>query len=194
MDSENIRAALGQLQVDPESAEAWASLEKVVLSPDRRTEASEVVRLLGSAAARHRERGEWEAVAALFDLQARVLPAGSEAVNVLAELARVRHEQLVDQDASDAAYARLLEIDPGHAVARAALRDSEDKRAHWLELASTYLAEADKAQDDVYRSSMLMRSAEMQLRYAGGSADVDAIIDRLSQAMRLDVSNVSAAL
>ncbi|MBN1609318.1 MAG: tetratricopeptide repeat protein [Polyangiaceae bacterium] len=194
MDFDNIRAALGQLQVDPDSTDAWSSLEKIVLSSDSQLDANEVVRVLGSAAARHRERGEWEAVAALFDLQARVVGAGVEAVRALAELARVRHDHLVDQDGADAAYRHLLELDPDHAVARAALRESEERRTHWLALASTYLGEADKAQDDVYRSSMLMRSAEMQLRYAGGSADLDAIIDRLSQAVRLDSANVTAAL
>ena len=191
MDSENIRTALGGLQMDAESAEAWASLDKNVLSSDEALDPSEVVRLLGSAAARHRERGEWDAVARLFDLQARVAGTGPEAIGALAELARIRHDNLVDQDAADEAYRRLLELDPDHTVARAALRDSDEKRSRWLELASTYLAEADKAQDDVYRGSMLMRSAEMQLRYAGGSADLDAIIDRLTDFRRGTLSQTS---
>jgi hypothetical protein len=54
------------------------------------------------------------------------------------------------------------------------------------------LAEAESAPDEVYQSSMLMRASEMELRYGGSSVDVDAAIERLEQAVRLDPTNERA--
>ena len=68
MDSQTIRTALGKLQAEPGSKEAWETLQSSAkqaggdLSPD------ELVRLLVSAREKHAERGEWTAAAQLLEL------------------------------------------------------------------------------------------------------------------------------
>ncbi|HVZ36646.1 MAG TPA: hypothetical protein VG963_29660, partial [Polyangiaceae bacterium] len=60
-------------------------------------------------------------------------------------------------------------------------------------LMDTYLAEADKAPDDVYRSSMSMRAAEVELRFASADVDRRRVLERLTRALELDSHNERAA-
>src|SRR5204862_6424408 len=87
----------------------------------------------------------------------------------------------------------LLEIDPGNSVALSAIAESENKRQRFSELATTYATEAEQASDDVYKSSMLMRAAGMEVRYGGPNVSLEPAIERLEQAVRLDASNERAA-
>ena len=78
MHAETIRTALGQLQDDPEANDAWESLTSAVEASDRDIDASDLLRLLDAARARHGERGEWDAVMRLLDLAVSVAK-GSDA-------------------------------------------------------------------------------------------------------------------
>src|SRR5690606_28799956 len=89
-------------------------------------------------------------------------------------------------------YVRLLELNPADEAATQALEETERKRERHKDLVKSYITEAEAAQDDVYKSSMLMRAAEMELRYAGEEMELDRVIDRLEQAVRLDPSNIGA--
>ena len=192
MDADTIRTALGELQVNPESTQAWSALETAALASDRESDLPELLRLVGAARSRHQERGEWEAVALLLDLESRVNSDPGQLAQVLTELARVHQDELIQQEAAETAYQRLLEVDARNAHARTALSDSEAKRERWQELSASYQAEADDAPDDVYKSSMLMRSAEVEVRYAGAVLDLGTVLERLSQSTRLDPSNAQA--
>src|SRR6185503_8032388 len=156
------------------------------------SEKDELIRLLGAASAKHKQRGEWEAVAALLELEADAVAGSAREHDVLLELARVSGEELLDDEAAIAAYARILEAQLDHPQASQALEETEGKRAKWQELAATYLAEAEQAPDEIYKSSMLMRSAEMELRYGQSDIDLGAITERLEQAVRLDLTNERA--
>lgn len=193
MDSQKIRTALGRLQADPESSDDWAALREAIDEPEGDLGVDEAVALLQAARNPHRERGEWRAVAALYELEVRLteLPAGKAAL--LAELARVLGERLFDSDAADAVYKRVQKIEPENTEAKTALKESADKRERYLELSKSYAEEADQAPDEVYKSSMLMRAAEMSVRF-GGEAGLDRAIEQLEQAVRLDPSNERAGL
>ena len=192
MDSQTIRTALGKLQVDPDAGEAWSALRNAAAATGGGSEKDELIRLLGAASAKHKQRGEWEAVAALLELEADVAAGSTREHDVLLELARVSGEELLDDEAAIAAYARILEARLDHPQASQALEETEGRRAKWQELASTYLAEAEQAPDEIYKSSMLMRSAEMELRYGVPEIDMGAITERLEQAVRLDPTNERA--
>ncbi|MEB2314045.1 MAG: tetratricopeptide repeat protein [Sorangiineae bacterium] len=189
MDSQKIREALGHLQEDPDSSDGWKSLKAEIAAPGGDLTPSDLLRLLSAARHEHQQRGEWDAVAALLELEAE-RAAGTEAEGaLLAELARVLEAELLDEDEAGVAWLRLLELHPDDATAEAALQESEGKRERWRELVSTYAGEAEQAPDDVYRSSMLMRAAEMELRFGSGDAELGTIVDRLEQAARLDPAN-----
>ncbi len=191
MDSQTIRTALGRLQSDPDSEEAWRSLRESVLEPGGDLDSEQLVRLLEAAAGAHRGRGEWEAVSQIFEILSRAVAGTSGELAVVVEHARILNDELLDSEGSDVALLRVLELVPDHADATAALEENESKRAKCEELVQTYAGEAESAPDDVYRSSMLMRAAEVELRY--GSGERASAAERLDQAARLDPSNERAS-
>ncbi len=194
MNSEKTLSLLGQLQADPESSQAWETLTELVKTTSDGDELRELSRLLRSATAPHRERGEWWAVARLLEFALRVSRATEERQALCEELARVRRDELTDEAGATKAYQELLELVPGFPTAVQALAEHEERAARWSDLATTYALEAENATDDVYRSSMLMRAAEMEFRFAGAGEDRDRVVERLEQAVRLDATNVQAGL
>src|SRR5262245_3137578 len=159
---QTIRTALGKLQVDPDSEDAWVNLREAIVAEE--VDRNELHRLLDAARAKHRERGEWDAVASLLEVEVEsAVGAPQSAAPLLAELGRVQLDELLDDRAASASFRKLLELKPNDAQVRAAIQDSETKRNRWQEMASTYLGEAQNAPDEVYKSSMLMRAAEMEL-------------------------------
>ncbi|MCE7890335.1 MAG: hypothetical protein DYH12_11650 [Sorangiineae bacterium PRO1] len=193
MHAETIRTALGQLQDDPDLAPAWEALTTAVEAPDRDLPSTELLRLLEHARTRHADRGEWEAVLRLLDV---AIPAakGSDAEPVLLkERIRVQRDELFDEDAALRAARRYLELVPDESAVIEAIEESEGKRGRWKDLVATYTSESEQAPDDVYKSSMLMRAAEMEFRFGSADADSKSIAERLEQSVRLDPSNVRAA-
>jgi tetratricopeptide (TPR) repeat protein len=192
MQAQTIRTALGQLQEDPESEPGWASLGGAIGAPDRDIDTKELLHLFAAARARHAERGEWEAVARLLEHESSLAEGTEAELAILRERARVLREDLFDEAGASAALQLALAIAPSDQTVVEALEDSEGKRQKWRDLVSTYLTEAEQAPDDVYKSSMLMRAAEMELRFAGESGDAAAMSERLEHAVRLDPTNVRA--
>lgn len=194
MISEQTLSVLGQLQADPESKQAWGQLTDAVKSVSDGEDARELLRLLRSATAPHRERGEWWAVVKLLELALTVSRSIEERQALLEELARVRRDELTDEAGATTAYRALLELVPGFPTAVQALAEHDERSARWSDLANTYAQEAEAATDDVYRSSMLMRAAEMEMRFAGEAESRERVIERLEQSVRLDSTNVQAGL
>ncbi|HEY5957359.1 MAG TPA: hypothetical protein VIV60_12425, partial [Polyangiaceae bacterium] len=194
MNSEKTLSLLGQLQADPESTQAWDALTELVQSSSDDSDVRELSRLLRSATTPHRERGEWWAVGRLLELALSVSKSTEERQALFEELARVRRDELTDEAGAMQAYRALLELVPGFPTAVQALAEHEERSARWRDLATTYAQEAENATDDVYRSSMLMRAAEMEFRFASDSEDRERVIERLEQAVRLDATNVQAGL
>src|SRR5882757_9564113 len=110
MDSQTIRNALGKLQAEPGSKEAWESLQSSVKQAGGDLSSDELARLLDSAREKHAERGEWSAAAKLLS------------------------EQLYDEDGAAAAYLRLLELSPEDREASAQLEEQESRRSRYTEL------------------------------------------------------------
>ena len=192
MDSQTIRTALGTLQAIPDSDEAWTALRGSAKERDGDLSTDELLRLLDSARDKHAARGEWSAVAGLLDIAAQVAEGTPREAAIVSEQAKVLASETFDDDGAAVCYLRLLELDPGNSVAMSAIAESESKRQRFSELASTYATEAEGASDEVYKSSMLMRAAEMEVRFGGGSVSLETAIERLEQAVRLDATNERA--
>lgn len=191
MDSQTVRTALGTLQANPD-ADAWGALSESLMSPDGDLGLDQALELLDAARAKHAERGEWTAVARLLELSVQLtrdLPREKEYLRLRAEVASA---ELFDDVAADQALNRLLEIDPEDTEALSRLAETADKRDNWSELAKSYAAEAETASDDVYQSAMLMRSAEVEVRYAA-SPRLEVAAETLERAVRLDPTNAAAA-
>ncbi len=193
MDSQTIRTALGHLQDDPDSTDAWQMLREAAAESDGNLTTPELQHLLEAARERHGARGEWDAVSALLEIAVQASAGTPDELALLREQAGVLREHLLDEDGAGVVLLRIQELNPDDPDAAEALEESEGKREKWKELVSTYESEAEQAPDDVYKSSMLMRAAEMELRFGAGEAELNAIVDKLEHAVRLDPGNERAA-
>jgi tetratricopeptide (TPR) repeat protein len=189
MDSHTIRTALGELQEDPDRKEAWKSLSGAVRDRSGDLPLPDALRILSRARRAHGARGEAEAVAELLSIEVDAAQGTADEIRLLAEQAAVMKDDLFDEEGALLASLRILELVPNEPGASASVGDSEDKRQRWRELAQTYLDEASTAPDDVYKSSMLMRAAEMELRFAGDDVKMERVTERLEEAFKLDHSN-----
>ncbi len=188
MDSQSIRTTLGLLQEDPENETGWASLREASQVVEGDLALGDLHHLFAAAREQYRARGEWDAVARLLEIDAGV--AGpSELPALLAELARVRGEEQLDESGAREVWEHLQALVPAEPTVTAAVNDSLEREVKWRELAATYAAEAEGAADDVYKSAMLMRSAEVAVRFGGADADPRAAVEQLELAVRLDTNN-----
>ena len=193
MDSQKIRTALGELQEDPDRKEAWQALNEAVRQKGGDLAPGEVLRLLSRARKAHEGRGESEAVAGLLAVETFIAEGTPEEAALVTEHLRVLRDDLFDEEGVLIANLRLLEITPDEPSATSRVTENEEKRGRWRELAQTYLDEASSAPDDVYKSSMLMRAAEMELRFSGSDANADRVTERLEESLKLDPANDRAA-
>jgi tetratricopeptide (TPR) repeat protein len=191
MQLQTIRTALAELQSDPEQTGAWHSLDEALTngSGDR----DEMLRLLVSARQEHLRRREWQAVARLLEAEAKLTLGTERELERLRLEAKILRENLLEEVAACRLYERILELAPRDPEASIALEESRTKRDSWRDLVTTYLTEADKAPDDLYRSSMSMRAAEVELRFAGDELDRERVQARLAKALALDARNERAA-
>lgn len=191
MDSQTVRTALGTLQANPD-AEAWGLLTEGLASQEGDLGLDESLELLDAARLRHAERGEWNAVARLLELSAQLTRGEPREASYWKAHAQVVSADLFDEDAAAASLIRLLELEPSDAEAASQLEEAQERRGRWAELASTYAAEAETASDDAYQSAMLMRSAEVEVRYAS-SPRLEVAAELLERAVRLDTTSTAAA-
>ncbi|MFO0565830.1 MAG: hypothetical protein U0263_09215, partial [Polyangiaceae bacterium] len=193
MQEETIRTALGELQQDPDTQSAWEALTQAVATQERDLGVPELLRLLDSARARHAERGEWDAVERLLELAILAAKGDEREGGLLKEQIRVRRDELFDEVGATLSAKKLIAAGTADSGVSDALEESEGKKGRWKDLVQTYMSEAEQAPDDVYKSSMLMRAAEMELRFGESQADEKTITERLEQAVRLDPTNVRAS-
>ena len=192
MDSQTIRTALGKLQAEPGSKEAWESLQSSVKQAGGDLAPEDLARLLDSAREKHAERGEWTAAAQLLELAISAAEGTPREATLVRDQAKLLSEQLFDEDGAAAAYLRLLELSPDDKDASQKLEEQEDRRQRHVELRASYVSEAEGASDEAYKSAMLMRAAEMDVRFGSDDAAFEAAVDRLEQAVRLDPTNEAA--
>lgn len=188
---DTIRAALEQLQQDSDSTEAWQTLQATVEKKAAR-DLAKIHDLFSKARTDHAERHEWWAVAQLLALEIAATPASPGLVELTREYGMVQLRHLYDEGEAANAFSMVIEANPKDKVAKAELEESAERRASWEARAAQYLSEADGASDDEYKSSMLMRVAEMELRFGGADVDPEVVEKRLLEACQLNADNEGA--
>jgi tetratricopeptide (TPR) repeat protein len=195
MSAKTIKAALGQLQDDPDHAKAWQDLrDEVVREPGMTPE--ELGSLLEAARRAHEGRREMEAVGRMLAIEARVAGGTAREADVVAELARVFDEDLLDDTESTRNYERLLALRPNDSNATEALERAEAKRGKWRDLVDRYLQEAHGAPEPAFHSSLLVSAAEVTYRYGrnGDASAGERIVTLLHEALTLDPKNRRAQM
>ncbi|HEX3769733.1 MAG TPA: hypothetical protein VHV30_02655, partial [Polyangiaceae bacterium] len=203
MSANTIKSALGLLQDDPDSAATWQTLRGEV-EGDPGMNAEELAKLLESARRVYEGRREYEAVQKLLEIELVAARGTPRERVLLAELARVLDEELMDDAGARAVYERLLAASPDDNDAADALDRSNAKRAKWRELSERYVQEAQGAGDAAFRSSLLVSAAEVVFRYGRGGADgepqagepasIGRIVSLLREARQLDPKNRRAEM
>ncbi len=196
MSEKTIKSALGLLQDDPESPQAWEAL-RAEIGRDPGMSQGDLAKLLEAARRAHEARREYEAVAEMLSVEAMAASGTPQEPELLAELARVMDEELLDDDGARAVYERLAELRPADSLALEAAERSEAKRAKWSELADRYIQEAARATDPAFKSSLLVRAGEVLCRHAKQSSDSDSVgrsIELLREALRLQPHNLRAEI
>ncbi|HTM45397.1 MAG TPA: tetratricopeptide repeat protein, partial [Polyangiaceae bacterium] len=189
---DTIRTALGQLQQDSDNAEAWQALEAGVEKLAGK-HLAQIHELFTAAKAVHAARHEWWACARLAALELAATPSSPALTELWREYGNAQLQHLYDDNEAATAFGMVLQANRKDPGARSALSDIEERKEHWQQRAAQYLSEAENAPDDAYKSAMLMRGAEMQIRCGGDHVDVDLVEARLTEACRLDPDNLSAS-
>lgn len=210
MTASTIRSALGVLQDDPESEQAWRDLAAGVRQDDARQgdAGAATAALLDSARRAHDGRREFDAVAKLLEIEVGLAKGSDREATLLAELARVLDEEVLDDAEATKAYERLLVLRPGDLAAEDALEKSAAKRGKWLELVSRYEEEAEKTNEAAFKSSLLVSAAEVAYRYGRPTLQgkegkknkkklenmLEEMSARLARALAIDPKNRRAVL
>ena len=216
MSAKTIRSALGQLQDDPENAEALASLRAAlgwneengsVTYVEEDLPRADLEKLLEAARKAHEMRREYDAVASLLRLESAFAEGTANELPLLEELARVCDDELLDDEAAAKVYEKILGLAPGQDHAEEALERSTARRAKWRELVTRYVEEAKSAQDTALKSSFLVSAAETAFRYGRpelaargkkGKAPrkvlLEEVVSGLVEALEIDPKNRRAAL
>ncbi len=190
MSAKIIKSALGLLQDDPDNGPAWRELREGV-GGDPGMSGEELAVLLDAARRSHERRREAEAVVGLLQIEVESARGTAREAELLAELARVLDEDLLDDERSRAVYERLAELRPDDVMPGEAIDRIGAKRAKWRELFERYVQEAETTGDSSFRSSLLVSAAETVYRYGrdGGPDPLKQIIDLLRDALSVDPKN-----
>jgi tetratricopeptide (TPR) repeat protein len=190
INAQRIRAALGQLQDDPDHENSWNDLFEAVTSPNADIAPNELRSLLEAARRGHEVRREWDAVARLLELEIGLHAGTPVEFAMQFELARVFEDEMFDDAKATTAYQRLLELRPDDATAQEALERRETRRRKWKELVARYLEEAEQATDEAFKSSLLMSASDAAYRYGDRTKkSLTETAGRLEQALSLDPKN-----
>ncbi len=164
MSAKTIRNVLALLQDEPENEAAWKDLADALRDPGD-IDRPELGELLYGARRAYEARREYDAVARLLTLEIGIFQGTAEEADLVAEQARVLDEEILDDAASSAAYARLLELRPNDTRAQEALERAKGRRGKWLELTKRYIEESKGAGEPSFKSSLLVSAAEVAYRY-----------------------------
>src|SRR5262249_30067294 len=153
----------------------------------------------------HEMRREYDAVASLLELEVVLAKGQPREGDLLAELAHVLDDELLDDQRAVLAYEQLLKLRPGDAHVEEALERSDSRRDKWATRVSRYAEEAKTAEGS-FRSSLLVSAAETAYRYGRPALEgekkkkkelaalVEQIIDGLKEATFVDPKNRRASL
>jgi tetratricopeptide (TPR) repeat protein len=197
MSAKTIKSALGLLQDDPDHAQAWQQLRDEI-GGDHGMSPEELAKLLDAARRAHDARREGDAVAKLLEIEVEAVRGTPREADLVAELARVLDDDLLDDRRARASYERLVVLRPKDTAAAEALERSDAKRAKWRDLADRYVQEAHGTGDPAFRSSLLVSAAEVTYRYGRSEgqagAKIERIVSLLREALQLDAKNKRAEM
>ena len=112
----DVSAALATLQLHPDDSQALKALAAVHPGNGAGIDADVLSKALSDARRFHRERGDYELVVSLIDLELAWTTEAARRADLLHEKGRVLFDELLRDEAGQAAVREALDASPGHAA------------------------------------------------------------------------------
>ncbi|HMF44436.1 MAG TPA: hypothetical protein VKQ32_27370, partial [Polyangia bacterium] len=182
----DVTAALATLQLHPEDSGALKALAALHPGNGAGIDADVLSKALSDARRFHRERGDFELVASLIDLELAWTTEASRRADLLHEKGRVLSDELLRDEAGQACVKEALGASPGHAPATESLAQMSLVRANWEPISKRYLQQAEGAKDPALASSLYGSVAEFHLKYRPADGEGETFLRR---SLELDPHN-----
>lgn len=127
---------------------------------------------LDSAREIYRAQDNHRMVVRLYELQAQVTDDPAEAAELHFQAGQTLMEALGDREGAADAYARALELQPGHPRYEEALAFLEAVEQNWEKVVQRFIEEASGATDPTLAGSLYLRAAETLLEHDGEREEV----------------------
>jgi tetratricopeptide (TPR) repeat protein len=177
-----VAQLLGNLAADPESPEALdqvATLADDGVSEDPGT----VLAALAEARGGHEARGQYLAVARILEVEVALSKDDPDrTAALLAQLAPIYKDELLDDEAARAAYGRAMELRPGDADLEEALESLDGGRDRWSDIVTGFRKHAAEASDATLKTSLLVSAASILFKH-GGEDRADEVDELFQEAM-----------
>lgn len=184
---------LGLLLEDPYDAQLIEGLRKLLRNPKPADEGRDPLRLLEAARGGHERRGEFLAASWLIELESELVDDDPDFRKILLkELARLRHEELMDDRGALLAYEKLGGLGSEDSEVLQAVDQIQQLEEKWSEVARRFIEEGREAVDPRLKTSLLTRAASLMWQYGGNEhiEEADAIFD---EALAADPSHMRTA-
>src|SRR4029078_1646215 len=127
----DVTAALATLQLHPEDSQALKALAALHPGNGAGIEADVLSKALSDARRFHRERGGYDLVVSLIDLELAWTTTAPRRAALLHEKGRVLSDELLRDEAGQATVREALEAHAGHGAATESLEEMSPGRATW---------------------------------------------------------------
>lgn len=188
-----FRQHLAALATDPEHAEALAALGQLMKPAKKSAPATlsdDDLTALAAARKAHRERGDLDLAARLYDVDLALAKDPSRRADLLLEKGKLEADERLDEAAALACFREVLRLRPADAVAKETLEQLELVSANWEKIVAKYLAEAKAATDRQLATSLYVSVAEIHARQRSEPAEVEQYLRR---ALEVEPKNRRAA-
>src|SRR6188768_550276 len=182
----DVSAALATLQLPPEDSQALKALAALHPGNGAGIDADVLSKALSDARRFHRERGDYELVVSLIDLELAWTTEAARRADLLHEKGRVLSDELLRDEAGQACVREALEALPGHPASTESVAQMSLVRANWEPISKRYLQQAEGAKDPALASSLYGSVAEFHLKYRPSDGEGETYLRR---SLELDPHN-----
>ncbi len=181
-----VSTALANLQLRPDDPQALKTLQGIKPGNGAGIEAEALSTALSDARRWHRERSDFELCLQLIDLELGWTTPPGRRADLLHEKGRLLSDELLRDEAAQAAVRQALEAVADHKPSTESLAQMTLVRANWEPISRRYLQQAEGAKDAALASSLYGSVAEFYLKYRPDGPEGEA---NLRKSLELDPTN-----
>jgi tetratricopeptide (TPR) repeat protein len=182
----DVSTALATLQLHPDDTQALKALAALHPNNGAGIDANVLSQALSDARRWHREHGDYELCTSLIDLELAWTTAPARRSDLLHEKGRLLFDELLRDDAGQAALREALEAAPDHGPSKESLAQMTLVRANWEPISKRYLQQAEMAKDTALAASLYNSVAEFHLKYRPSGSEGE---EYLRRSLELDPNN-----